>query len=207
MITQASDFKAEFQIPNVTDTAPNSDLLGNASEIVDFIEKYETECLLLTLGYELYTELKPELLKLPFTAGASSTADDKWIDLVNGKAQYKGIRGILKSYIFFYFLRNDESHYSGVGVNKERAKGARQFSPRTKAVNAWREFYRLTDNGVFSPKPIVRQVIGVSGIGYGVDFYGKNNAHQSLYGFLKENRTVYPNAVMSRITNMNYHGI
>lgn len=205
MITKISDFKGRFKIPNATDTAPNSDLLGNSTSLYDFISDYEEECLILILGYTLYKELLTNLNEGE-PNGILTGADAKWDELVNGKDNYRGLRTLLVSYIFFYYLENDESQYSGVGIQRERGKGSRNFTARPKATKAWRTFYKLTSGEKIQPEVIIRSLVGGSS-GVGIIYTDPTEKLQPLYGFLTENAITYPDAVMSQIGNMNYYGI
>lgn len=45
MITSRSHFKINIAIPNANDTAPNSNLIGNGTELDLFIDKYERDVL------------------------------------------------------------------------------------------------------------------------------------------------------------------
>ena len=206
MITKNQDFVGRYKIPNATDTSPNSDLLGNSTELALFISNLEEECLILVLGYTLYKELEAELDDSE-PNGLKPTADQKWDDLLNGKETYKGLRELLIAYIFFFFLQNDESDYAGVGVVKEYGKGARSFTTRPKAVKAWRRFFELAQGVTGRPEIWSRRLIGGTSNGVGVVWTDYDNKLQPLYPFLTINEDVYPDAVMSPLKTMNYYGI
>ena len=158
LVTNKDFSIGKWKIPNATDIAPDSDLLGSKTELSLFIEEYEKECLIYVLGYELYAEL---LTKLDTNESNNLVvgAEEKWDDLVNGKDNYYGLKKLVVPYIFFHYAQNDESHYSGVGEIKESAKGARPFSPRSRAVSAWREFYRYTRGDSQAPKAAIKPTI------------------------------------------------
>lgn len=206
MITENQDYVGRYKIPNATDTSPNSDLLGNSVELQLFIDQFEEECLILVLGYTLYQELLTQLDPAEdndLVAGA----DQKWDDLLNGKETYRGLREIIISYVFFYFLENDESEYSGVGVVKEYGKGSRSFTSRPKAVKAWRQFRLLAQGQSGYPEVFTRGLIGGTSSGIGVVWTDYDEKRMPLYAFLSENNDTYPTAVTSPIGNMNYYGI
>ncbi len=119
MITENKDFKGAYAIANSTDSEPNSDLVGNTEDLKAAIELYEPRCLILILGYTLYTQLKAELDKKPFNINGTTTADQIWIDLVNGVDQYEGLKKIIVPYVYFYYLQSDEMQHSGVGLVQE----------------------------------------------------------------------------------------
>lgn len=205
-IVKNTDFtKGRFKIPNATDIAPDSDLIGNKSELGEFIEEFEEEALILTLGYTLYAEFKTQL-DPSNSNGLIDGADQKWDDLLNGKENYFGLKKLLVPYIYFQFLENDESQYSGTGVIKESTKGARSYSERGKAVKAWRSFYQFTIGRSQTPNALTRPSIFGNLTMY--DWYGtSDDKYKPLYVFLREEAETYPTAVPTMFENMNYYGI
>lgn len=205
-IVKNTDFtEGRFKIPNATDTAPDSSLLGNKTELGQFIDEFEEECLILTLGYTLYTEFKAQLD--PSTSnGLIGGADQKWDDLLNGKDNYFGLKRLLIPYIYFKFLESDDSSYAGVGIIKESAKGARTYPARSKAVKAWRTFYEFTIGNSNAPKGYLKPSIFGNLLMY--DWYGTTDDNiKPLYSFLKDNEDVYTTAASTLFVNMNYYGI
>ena len=207
MITKVTDFKGRFRIANSDDHAPNSDLTGNHSLLKDFIDEFEPQCCITILGYSLYKELQPELLKQPFVGGATETADQKWIDLVNGKENYEGLVKCIVPYIYFKFLKDDDSSHTGVGVVNENPKGAVMYSAREKAVEAWRAFYQATcgeysvEDSLLFKQSYVGPILGII---YAHDSLDKE---KSLYTFLEENKNIYPNANPTPLSNINQYGL
>ena len=194
-ITKNSDFVGRYAIAGAEDNEPNSE--GNNQQLQLFIEEFEPKCLVTTLGYSLYDELKPELLKKPFVPEAAETADEKWIDLVNGKDNYQGLKILLVPYIYFYFLESDDEHHSMVGVKRETPKGATRTPATKKAVIAWRAFYKNTvgqsvSNNVFAMNTIRGSVVGVIHTNTDDKFW-------SLYNFLNKNKDIYTNWSPSKI--------
>ena len=205
MITQNSDFKGKYAIANAQDAEPGSDLVGNTEALAYAIETYEPRCLVTVLGFELYKELLPELSKQPWVPGSPDVADQKWIDLVEGNGQYEGLRPIIIPYVYFYFLQEDESHHSGVGVIKERAKGAEYHPSEYKARLAWRDFFNRTMGPVVYPNIITKNA--TPGTITGILYPNVDDKFHHLYKFLEDNATTYPNATMSIIKNLQSHGI
>jgi len=206
MITTNADFVGNFKIPNSMDGSPLSDLLGNKDELTTFIENFEPECLVRAFGYDLYKLLLPELQKQPFNVSSEVTADQKWIDLVNGKDNYKGLKPVIVPYVYYHFLEDNESSFSGVGVVKERAKGAQERSSIPKAVKAWREFYKHTVGSEPVPGVMVRPSIFGNMVFY--DWYGTDgNYETSLHSFLTKYKNIYPEAIIGKFENMNFYGI
>lgn len=203
MLTQNSDFTGRFAIPFAEDTEPNSE--GNNQELVEAIEIFEPECLVTVLGYSLYEELKPELLKQPFVPGAGETADQKWIDLVNGTGQWQGLKKVTVPYIFYMFLQNDNESYTGVGVAQENPKGAERVSARNKAVKAWREFHKQTVGAQESMR--VERRDSIRGPMTGVIYHFDVDKYWSLYKFMYENSDTYTNWAPSKVSNITHYGI
>lgn len=61
MLISRSIFQNGLLIANSQDTTPNSNLLGNKVKLDSFIEQYERDILITTLGYDLYKELQSNL--------------------------------------------------------------------------------------------------------------------------------------------------
>lgn len=201
MLTTAEDFKGLYYIPNVTDTAPNSNLLGNKPLAMEYVDKYEIEALDILLGIELATLLKPELLKEPFVSGAVETADQKWIDLVNGKSAYKGLREALIAYSFYKFYEDDQSQYTGAGEKAIDSKNMIQIDPTERAVKVWRRYFELTI-GESQETTIISK-----NIGYGIIYGGSSTPYDSLYTFMRDNDDVYPEWEPTYFENINQYGI
>lgn len=202
MIAKNSDFVGRFYIANGQGNYdPNA--VGSTDELSLFIEQFEPKCLVTVLGYSLYKEL---LTNLESDGTVSPGADQKWKDLVDGKDNYEGIKKVLTPYIYFYYLENDESHHTGVGVVKDKPKGAEQFSMRKKAVTAWREFYNAAVG--MNYKPGITAKSSYLGTVIGVDYdAGDDDKYWSLYKFLDERSEDFPTANPSVVNNINTYGI
>lgn len=156
MIVTRSHFKGLIHIPNIEDNAPNSDLLGNRSELQLFINECEREASVKALGPFVYNEL---LSNLNAAGDVIVSAPEKWKELRNGKEYVKdgckkywrGLSFIERGtpisafayYVFWYFLESDLSRYSGTGVVSEKTKNAKNADPTWKALRAWRKFYKM----------------------------------------------------------------
>lgn len=204
MIVKNTDFIGRFKIAGAVISGPNG-LSGNDDELSLLIDEFEPKCLITVLGYSLYSELKPELLKKPFVASATDTADEKWVNLVNGKDNYLGLKNVLVPYIYYQFLSDDESSHSQVGIVKEKAKGANNFNSRQKAVTAWRAFFeaargKTVINSIISKQSYVGDITGII-------YSDEDDKIWSLYKFLYENLTIYETANPSYLENINIYGI
>jgi hypothetical protein len=200
MITRTSHFVGELRIPNLEGVAPLD--LGNSEELNMFINKYEPKILIKLLGFELYKEMLTVID--PTTGDVISGSDEKWFSLVDGKDDYLGLRPILSNYIFAKFIKNDDSHYGGVGVVKEKSKGAENYSSRSKYINAYREYYELAV-GKIAPIEVIRTRLGI-GVVWSSSAY---DTYKPLRVFLDENEELFPNKVnnFNSIKNDNFYGI
>lgn len=205
ILTNADFTKGQFKVPNVVDVAPDSNLLGNNTEMGEFIDEFVPEACVLTLGYDLWKLLEAELDPSE-PNGLLPTADERYDKLLNGDGKYLGMDVYLIPYVYFKFLENDESHYGGVGVLQETAKGAEQFSPVSKGVKAWRTFYKNTIGIDPTPKAWEQSTILGDLVAY--DWYGsKESLYTPLYQYLRDNAEIYPEAISTNFDNINYYGI
>ena len=198
MLTKVEDFKGLYYIPNATAVAPGS--VGNKTQLVYDIELYENEVLDMLLGYELSTLLKLELNKKPFNTASSLTAATKWVELINGVDNYRGMREAIRAYVFYKWYQNDADQYTGTGTKKYNTQGTEIASMYPRAINAWRRFHDLTI-GQSGSITLINKSIG-SGVIYGeID-----TVYKSLYSFLRYNDT-YPEWVERIFENKNKYGI
>ncbi|WP_407265047.1 hypothetical protein R5N98_02695 [Tenacibaculum maritimum] len=218
MITSSSCFKGDIHVPNSQDTAPNSNLLGNVSELDMFIHEYEPDVLIKCLGRSLYNEFSNQFKE---DYSLKDTADSKWDDLLKGKeytisgktVNWKGLiykqgqydKSLIAYYVYYHFLSNDIENYTGTGVSTKKSKNTEKVSPIPKAVRAWRKFYELTVGGFYSP------ILINNNHGYGIDWIGNDNGDKSLYQFIQDmnniNPNTYPNWQPKRFENLNLFGV
>lgn len=74
----------------------------------------------------------------------------KWIDLVNGKDDWKGLiyslgtskNSLLADFVYYHYLVNHVSYMTGVGDAKANPKGASLVNPTQRIVNVWNDFVR-----------------------------------------------------------------
>ena len=208
MITNNTYYINELYIPHAKPSV-SSDVTTVSAELDSFIDDYERECLIKSLGFQLttlfYDELdllQPNFLKV--------TADSKWDDLLNGKTytnkngdlvswrgiRYKNVpsaeynRSFLANYVFYNYESNADVFRTGVGYVKGKAKNAEERSPAPRAINAFRKMVDMIQGREFK-KEIIE-----SRFGYGVDYYYENG-EVTLYQFIRDiNDTVadtYPN--------------
>jgi hypothetical protein len=183
MIIKTTDFQLGAFIPN-RDDAPNSDIIGNEPILQGFIDTEVEEILVELLGYELFSLLENEL---DGNGDLPIDADQKWLDLVNGKDNYRGLKRMLVAYVFYKFILNDRSQYSTTGTHEPTSEAANRVEPSAKAIAEYQKFYKFAIGDYYYGPKIVRNVSGMKGVIYGS--YGSQFA--SLYDFLAENQDTY----------------
>lgn len=206
MITPRSYYKGLIAIPNAFDTAPNSNLLGNSSELDLFRDKYERDVLTKCLGYSLYKEFQFNLETLTDATEQTlkSGADSKWSDLLNGKEYqkdgtmyyWKGLlnnnESLISYYVFHHHFKSNQDSYTGVGLVQENAKNSTHVSPRRLYVDSYNWFYDLAIGSFYESN------IAVSGI-------------KSLYQFLSDmneiDSSTYENWTPHNFPKLNIIGI
>tara|TARA_R110000787_G_scaffold38935_2_gene97764 strand:+ start:194 stop:871 length:678 start_codon:yes stop_codon:yes gene_type:complete len=171
MIINNTYFKNELYIPHAK-PGLNDEITSVQSDVDSYIDKYSRECLLKSLGYQLFQEFTAELD--PSEAnGLKPTADAKWDELLNGTSYtdsngvakvWRGIRfksslldgaeydtSFLAGYVYFYFQKNGFDTTTNVGTVKESAVNAEFSSPAPKAVSAWNDFIELAQGKTNNP--------------------------------------------------------
>src|SRR3954467_13464964 len=121
----------EIQIPNLSHTAA-------LEKLTTFINKYEPQCLLKILGYPLYKVFGYE-------------SSQRMTDLLSGQEytdgegclrKWQGIKhdtpiSLIANYVYFYILKSNAAHTSGVGRVLSKPEAATAYSPADKMASAW----------------------------------------------------------------------
>lgn len=131
-LINSSFFVGELSIPNLQQET--------VSENLDyFITKYEKECLVGALGYPLYKLLQA-------SEGAMEQRIKDLLDGVeyelNGKlTKWEGIKhgdySFVANYIYWFFMKNNATHTTGVATTKQNAAASISVSPAEKMIAAW----------------------------------------------------------------------
>jgi len=210
-ITKASDFVADFYIPNITDSAPLSDTIGNGVLVVDFIQQYEDEALEIILGNELATLFKQE-----FDAAEANRfkadAPAEYPVLYHGELKFRGIKRALVAYIFYHFYRMDQSQYTGIGTKELKSENTKRVSNIPLSTLAWRTWYDLvignfayTHPWLFGENPVQKIIVKV--VGTGIIYGNADSPFDSLYTYLTANAVTYPEWVGTYFRNTNQFGL
>lgn len=201
IITRDYFLLTETYLPHAKSN-PSDAVTGVKGDIDAFIEKYEREVLIKTLGYSLFKEFTAEL-DSGEANGLLPTADVKWDYLLNGKEypigstlfNFRGIRftegisnvkySLIAYYVYYHYLKNDVSNYSTTGIQKESPANAVNVSAIPKAVKSWRSFYDLTQKDYYYP---IRY--NSNHKFYGVDYLRGNETERSLYQFISDQNSL-----------------
>lgn len=137
-------------IPQAVSTVPDTGtgLPSAISDLSAYINDKEAELLLSFLGYEQYTELLSQ-----FNTDGTWITDpiQKWVDLVDGKENWKGLRytvgsskkSLIANYVYFYFLGDDATHYSIAGTQRPEYANSVAMIPNDRQSKIWLEFLRM----------------------------------------------------------------
>jgi hypothetical protein len=198
MITNRTYYKNNLYIPHAKPSA-TADVTTVSAELDSFIEKYERECLIKCLGFQLATALLGELDSTKAN-GLKDSADAKWDELLNGKSYtdgngdavvWRGIRfkefdtdsnpsrSFLANYVFCNYEQNHDVFRVAVGSVKPKAANAFTVSNAPRVTQAWREMVEMIHGKEWKGQVIVKN------IGWGVDYY-YDNSEVSLHKFIRD---------------------
>jgi len=106
------------------------------------------------------------------------------------------------------FIESDDDHYTTAHVVKERTETARTVESRPKAISQYRKFYEHAIGDYYKENVIFRN--SIFGNFYGVIWIGAHSNmsnFKSLYEFLNENKTDYPDWTPEAFNNKNYFDV
>lgn len=174
-----------------------SGVVSNQLNLEVFIEEKESELLLSFLGYEQYTELLSQL-----TPDGSFIASpiQKWVDLVEGKDDWRGLRyqvgalgGVYKSlianYVYFYWLALDNTYYSVAGLQRPESANSTSIMPNDVQAKVWNEFVVMYGYNDTSNWPTFFH--NWNGLGMRWNNQSQRLNFVSLYEFMTRNSDVY----------------
>ena len=211
MIINAQYFQTkELYIPNsVTQPTIGSVLPSATAQLNEEIESIEQSLLLDILGYEQLIDLNAQ-----FESNGDwiATPIQKWVDLVDGKEDWKGLRytigtkkiSLIAYYVFFYYLGIDFQTYSTTGMQIPRAENSLYNNPSVKQTTVWNKFIRMYIGDVRYGLPVLEN----NWNGDFLNFSGKVIGNEvSLYDYLMKNRDLYDTTYFTVKTHINYMGI
>ena len=168
MIIDASHFTGPIALANVSDTAPNSELLGNTDAIRDFIDRYEREALVATLGYSLYNDFQSlfmyDDINKTWTFVLGMDPEWNWLlygrqYTINGKERsWRGLtytplddgsatvyESPLAYYVYCKFIYSDYLSHTGTGFQKENAVNATGAGYARQYAYAWNKWVEMVE--------------------------------------------------------------
>lgn len=211
MIIDSTYFQGkELYIPNsVLQPSIGSNNLNPSNALDQEIEDKESELILDVLGFSQATELYDQFEQ---DGSWKITALQKWVDLVDGKDDWRGLRytiggkkvSLIAYYVFFYYLANDYYTYTTTGMQIAKAENAITQDPSIKQVSIWNKFLKMYVGDV-----LVNQVQFTNNWnGTAMSFNGINLSNEvSLYEFLNQNKDVYDTTYFKNKTAINYFGL
>jgi len=211
MIIDSTYFSGkELYIPNmVLQPSIGNNNVNLSCSIMQEIEEKESELILDILGFSQATELYNQFEQ---DGSWKTTALQKWIDLVDGKDEWRGLRysvggkkiSLIAYYIFFYYLANDYHTYSTTGMQIAKSENAYLQCPSIKQVSVWNKFIKMYIGNIMINKVHFAE----NWNGTSMSFNGINLTNEvSLYDFLTKNKDVYDISFFKGKTVINYFGL
>lgn len=221
-ITKNSFYTGEIYIPHAKPSITDGNTQVEQS-LLDFIDDYERDALIKSLGYKLAIEFISNLDDTE-TNGLKSGADQKWDDLLNGKdyqdsdgdtIRWNGIRwksktdgeydrSFLANYVYVFFENDYNVTRGNIGNEQEQAKNANRVSAAPKITKAFNKFIERVQGANNQPTVIHKSY------GYGVDYYN-GGEEISMYRFIQDmndlDDTTYVNFNPKRWKLINQFGI
>tara|TARA_R100000951_G_scaffold116799_1_gene131157 strand:+ start:6051 stop:6665 length:615 start_codon:yes stop_codon:yes gene_type:complete len=188
MITTLTTFQTgRFKIPNAVAAPLGADYTVDIQESIDL---YERRILIDALGFDLYELVADDY---PLTGGEPANI----IDLINGKNYTKdGVtvcwEGLLSSpllpaYVYYQFLRDKQDIFTTMGVERPEAVNSVPVSSNERSTRAYIEFLEAYQGGHNTNPNIIHTSLGV-----GIDWMVGSNHLVSLYQYLEDNASDYP---------------
>lgn len=150
-------------------------------DLNDHISLYEPDYLINVLGIDLKNDFESGL--------GEQTPDDKWIKLRDGsefeyeyvKYKWIGFNNIIKEspisyYIMYWFVRNNNSLFTGIGVVTSNSENSTRIDPRRVLVDNWNNMVKhnvilekfiianKSDYSNYEPLDTLTEIINVYGI-------------------------------------------
>jgi len=186
-----SYFINDISIPN----------LGNDRVIANLdsaLNKYEREALISILGYELYDLMNADDSSVRFQEiinGADftfsfegKTIKRKWLGLANTDKE-----SLIAYYTYYYYVKNRNTIFSGIGNITPDAESADQSTPMLKLVTAYNAYIRIRGNVFKQERNVSKFELNNLYVNYLYqNTYKFYNTYPSLYNFLLANLSTYP---------------
>ena len=184
----------------------------NTDLIQSFIDRYERELLIDTVGIDLYNDIKaneadytiaPDYVK-DLVLGKEYTIDGvtySWNGLQNSES-------LLVPYVYYRYIQEHQDLMTSFGVERPEGVNSDAVSAIPRATAAYRDFfkkYQGYDTSATSNKYGANIIHGRYLTG--IDWMGTNSSVRTLYQFLQDNSDVYTVSDFRRYENLNNFGI
>lgn len=192
-------------LPNPTPTAK--------SQVQQFIDSKEYELLLSALGHEQLTELLSQFTE---TGAWIEEPLQKWVDLVDGKDEWRGLRytygtnkiSLIAYYVFYFYLTEDFKTYNTTGIQVSQSENAISAAPNDKTAKAWNEFVRMYNGFDIGRYGTNMPTFFNNWNGTGMMWAGNNKQNQiSLYDFMTKNNDIYDTGKFTLYPVINSFGL
>lgn len=214
MIINAQYFQTkELYIPNsVAQPSIGSVSPSAITQLNEEIESIEQSLLLDILGATQLAELNEQFEETDGVWAFKDDALQKWIDFVDGKDDWKGLRysigskniSLIAYYVFFYYLSMDFQNYTTNGMIISRTENSFTNEPSIKQVSIWNKFIKMYIGNGINTRPRVTN----NWNGQYLSFIGEKMTNEvSLYDFLHKNKDVYDISKFIIKRPLNYIGL
>lgn len=144
-----------LEIPNAIQgisIRTGSETPDNIKRLNAVIDRVEHDLLINALGYEQYTELQSQ-----FTDNGDWIDEplQKWVDLVDGKGEWKGLRytlgtnkvSLIAYYVYYKFLSQSVSYFTTTGLVTNRGENGQRMMPEGEMCDMWNAFVYMYQGG------------------------------------------------------------
>lgn len=158
MITDTSYYQNQpLEIPNSASVPSiSNDTPSNVSALDKAIQLYEYQLLFNALGAVQYADFMNQFKPAPNQTELKDDAEQKWVDLVNGKdldngRRWEGLRfnigdnkvSLVAYFVYHQFKKNDETFYATTGEVKSESANAYNVSTDGILATRWNEFVTM----------------------------------------------------------------
>lgn len=209
-ITNASYYVGKRHIPNIGSDA--IDLIGNDNTFQGYIDTLEREALIDALGRKEYENF---ISNLDVNGDLIPGADAKWDRLLNGHTYtidgetcyWDGLKyevGVMKEslladYVYSRYVEDNQSSMGDVGMTSSKSENGMRVSANQRIVNAWNDFIKVRGG---HRCPIDYGYLGPMNL-----YVDQFNHNVTLYKFLDDNKTDYPDWKFKHLYYKNSFGI
>jgi hypothetical protein len=189
---------------------------SEASAILDSLIDEKVRAVLIgALGITEFTDLDSQI----DNGVLKNDADQKWKDLVNGKTydgkKWNGLlytmggvkKSLLANYVFYFYMSEDTTSYTGIGVAKQQGKNTQIVSNVPRLVKAWNTFLEGYQGFSDGRLPKVQYRDGLTYVDFLNNGTQVDTGERSLLRFLSDHSDVYENVSRQTYPMANRYGL